>query len=48
MAFPAGRGTADRDTIADWPGHDVRTLQAYYVIPSEQAAKPARGRLDQL
>jgi integrase len=38
----------DWDTIADWSGHDVRTLQAYYVVPSEQATKRARGRLDQL
>jgi hypothetical protein len=33
----------DWDTIADWSGHDVRTLLAYYVIPSEEATKRARG-----
>ena len=38
----------DWDTIADWSGHDVRTLMAYYVIPSEEATKRARGRLDRL
>ena len=38
----------DWDTIADWSGHDVRTLLAYYVIPSEEATKRARGRLDRL
>jgi hypothetical protein len=38
----------DWDTIADWSGHDVRTLLAYYVLPSEEATKRARGRLDQL
>jgi len=36
------------ETIADWSGHDVRTLMAYYVIPSEEATKRARGRLDLL
>jgi hypothetical protein len=36
------------ETIADWSGHDVRTLMAYYVIPSEEATKRTRGRLDQL
>jgi integrase len=36
------------ETIADWSGHDVCTLMAYYVIPSEEATKRARGRLDQL
>jgi hypothetical protein len=36
------------ETIADWSGHDVRTLLAYYVIPSEDATKRVRGRLDQL
>lgn len=38
----------DWDTIADCSGHDVRTLLAYYVIPSDQATTRARGRLDRL
>jgi hypothetical protein len=38
----------DLDTIADWSGHDVGTLLAYCVIPSEEATKKARSRLDQL
>jgi hypothetical protein len=38
----------DWDTIADWSGHDVRRLMAHYVIPSEQARKRPRSRLDQL
>jgi hypothetical protein len=39
---------ADWDTIAEWSGHDVRTLMAYYIIPSEEATKRTRGRLDRL
>lgn len=35
-------------TIADWDGHDVRTLQAYYVIASEDATTRARAQLDAL
>jgi hypothetical protein len=35
-------------TIADWSGHEVRTLMAYYVIPSEEATRKVRGRLDRL
>jgi hypothetical protein len=33
-------------TIADWDGHDVRTLRACYVLPSETATTDARGCLD--
>jgi hypothetical protein len=42
------KSTTDWDTIADWSGHDVRTLLAYCVVPSEEATKRARGRLDRL
>lgn len=34
--------------IADWSGHTVKTLEAYYIIPSENATKKARASLDKL
>ena len=36
------------ETIADWDGHDVRTLMGYYIIASEDATVRARPHLDQL
>lgn len=33
------------ETLADWSGHDVRTLQGYYVIASEDATSRARPEL---
>jgi integrase len=33
-------------TIADWDGHDHRTLQAFYILPVETATAEARATLD--
>ena len=39
---------AEWTTLADWSGHDVRTLQSYYLIASEDATARARPGLDSL
>lgn len=33
--------------IADWDGHDVKTLMAYYVLPAEDGRQKARAILDE-
>ena len=38
----------DWELIAEWDGHDVRTLQRYYVIAAEDGTELARGTLDDL
>lgn len=36
------------ETIADWDGHDVKTLMAFYVLDVEESTKRARTKLDEL
>ena len=38
----------DYEDIAPWSGHDYRTLEAYYRIPSQDAASRARSVLDKM